>query len=216
MVVGIAAIIAGGCGRATVERAVPGTAGEVTTEPATRLPGDEAPDDTAAGSTVDTEDGIGQPSATQPSEQQVAPPIGVRIPAIGVEAITLPLGLRADGTIDVPSDFATTGWWVDGPEPGEPGPAVILGHVDSRAGPAVFFELRTLEPGDEILVDRADGSVITYIVERLEKHSKESFPTDAVYGSTDEPVLRLITCGGEFDRSVRSYEDNVIVFAALA
>ncbi len=127
----------------------------------------------------------------------------------------LPLGLRSDGSIEVPTDFGQTGWWVDGPEPGEVGPAVILGHVDSRQGPAVFFDLRRLQPGDTVHVDRIDGTAVTYAVERIEKHSKDAFPTDTVYGPTPEPVLRLVTCGGDFDRNVRSYEDNVIVFANL-
>ena len=144
---------------------------------------------------------------------QVANPVGVRIPAIGVDADIVPLGLLPDGSIDVPSDFDQTGWWVDGPEPGEPGPAVILGHVDSRRGPAVFFDVGNLEPGDVVNVDRADGTVASFVVDRVEQHPKNDFPTDAVYGPTPDPVLRLVTCGGVFNRDRRSYEDNIIVFA---
>lgn len=128
----------------------------------------------------------------------------------------VPLALEADGTIEVPSDFSQAGWWVDGPEPGEVGPSVILGHVDSRRGPAVFFDLLELRPGDAVHVDRSDGTTVTYIVERTEQHPKDAFPTQAVYGPTDEPVLRLVTCGGTFDRDRRSYDDNVVVFATLA
>lgn len=157
------------------------------------------------------------PATVSTSDSQQAPePTGIRIPTIGVEASTVPLGLRPDGSIEVPTDLDQTGWWADGPEPGEPGPAVILGHVDSRSGPAVFFELAALQPGDVINVDRRDGSVVTYLVDRIEQHSKDAFPTEAVYGRTTDAVLRLVTCGGEFDRSERSYEDNIVVFANLA
>jgi hypothetical protein len=147
---------------------------------------------------------------------QAANPTTIRIPGIGVEASMIPLGLRGDGTIEVPDDFDQTGWWVDGPEPGETGPAVVLGHVDSRQGPAVFFELRDLQPGEAVHIDRMDGSTVTYVVDRVERHPKTDFPTEAVYGPTTEPVLRLVTCGGSFDRSRRSYDDNIIVFAHLA
>jgi sortase (surface protein transpeptidase) len=142
-------------------------------------------------------------------------PVGIRIPAIGVDASMIPLGLRPDRTIEVPKDFAQTGWWVDGPEPGEPGPAVVLGHVDSRSGPAVFFDLRYLQPGDEVVIDRADGTTVTYRVDRLEQHPKDEFPTEAVYGPTADAQLRLVTCGGDFDRGIRHYVDNIVVFATL-
>jgi sortase (surface protein transpeptidase) len=150
------------------------------------------------------------------AEVQAAEPTQIRIPPIGVDAPIIPLGLRADGRIEVPADYDETGWWVDGPEPGEPGPAVILGHVDSRDGPAVFFDLRLLEPGDPISIDRRDGTTVTYLVERTEQHPKDAFPTNAVYGPTPDPVLRLVTCGGDFDRDRRSYDDNIIVYARLA
>ena len=93
------------------------------------------------------------------------------------------------------------------------GPAVLAGHVDSTAGPAVFWRLRDLAPGDEVLVDRADGTTARFTVTRVERHPKDAFPTDEVYGPTTGAELRLITCGGEFDRAARSYRDNVVVFA---
>jgi hypothetical protein len=92
---------------------------------------------------------------------------------------------------------------------------VIVGHVDSRSGPAVFFRLRQLAPGDEIAVDRVDGSTAVFVVQRVERHPKGAFPTDAVYGPTPVAQLRLVTCGGEFDRRSRHYVDNVVVFAGL-
>ena len=147
---------------------------------------------------------------------QAPNPVTIRIPRIEVEAPIIPLRLREDGKIEVPEGPEETGWWLGGPEPGEPGPAVILGHVDSREGPAVFFYLRYLKAGDEIHIDREDGSTVTYLVDSSERHPKDDFPTDEVYGRTDEPTLRLVTCGGDYDFDVRSYIDNVIVFASIA
>ncbi len=147
---------------------------------------------------------------------QAADPVGIRIPRIGVDANTIGLGLQADGSIEVPQDFDETGWWRDGPEPGEVGAAVLLGHVDSFDGPAVFFDLESLQVGDVIHIDRADGSTVSYAVDRIEQHAKDAFPTDAVYGKTEDMQLRLVTCGGDFDQDERSYQDNLIVFASSA
>ncbi len=146
---------------------------------------------------------------------EVADPARVRIPAIGVNAPVGPLQVDAQGVLPPPATNEDTGWWRAGPEPGEQGPAVIVGHVDSRSGPAVFFRLRQLAPGDEIAVDRVDGSTAVFVVQRVERHPKGAFPTDAVYGTTPVAQLRLVTCGGEFDRRSRHYVDNVVVFAGL-
>jgi len=155
--------------------------------------------------------------AVTDARMQAPNPAVIRIPRLDVEASIIPLGLNDDGSIEVPEDPDQAGWWLGGPEPGETGPAVILGHVDSQEeGPAVFFYLQYLDPGDEIHIDRVDGSTITYVVEATERHDKDEFPTDAVYGPTEQPTLRLVTCGGDFDFGVRTYEDNVIVFASLA
>ena len=97
--------------------------------------------------------------------------------------------------------------------PGDRGPAVVAGHVDSVAGPAVFYRLRELRPGDEVVVDLSDGRTVTFRVTGSLQVPKDAFPTEEVYGPTPDAELRLITCGGEFDRSVRSYEDNTVVFA---
>lgn len=142
-------------------------------------------------------------------------PATVRIPAIGVDADVIELGQQGDGTLETPEDYAETGWWAGGPRPGQLGAAIIAGHVDSTSGPAVFYELRNLRKGDEIVVEGADGETVTFTVDRLEQHAKDEFPTEAVYGYTREPSLRLVTCGGDFDRSLRSYTDNIVVFAEL-
>jgi sortase (surface protein transpeptidase) len=146
----------------------------------------------------------------------VADPARVRIPAIGVDAAIRPLQVDGQGVLPPPPANEDSGWWRAGPEPGEQGPAVIVGHVDSQTGPAVFFRLPQLTPGDEIAVDRVDGSTAVFVVQRIEQHPKDVFPTEAVYGSTPGAELRLVTCGGEFDRGTRHYVDNVIVYAALA
>lgn len=141
-------------------------------------------------------------------------PVSVRIPAIGVDAPVDPVGLDAEGALIVPSDPARTAWYAGGPAPGKLGPAVVVGHVDSRAGPAVFYRLDELGAGDEIIVNRADGAALSFRVTMTERYPKDEFPTEAVYGPTPEAELRLVTCGGEYDRSVRSYRDNVVVYAS--
>ncbi|MBG0831640.1 class F sortase [Planomonospora sp. ID67723] len=144
-------------------------------------------------------------------------PVAIRIPAIGVSAPVRAVGLDADGAVSAPPvrQPNLTGWYKHGPTPGELGPAVILGHVDTITGPAVFARLRELAPGAVIEVVRRDGSTATFVVDGLEKASKRTFPTGRVYGRLEHAGLRLITCGGDFDHSARSYTDNVIVYAHL-
>jgi hypothetical protein len=143
-------------------------------------------------------------------------PVSIAIPALG---LTGPLGeLGTDpvtGELSAPDDPATAGWFATGVVPGDVGPAVVGGHVDSRTGPGVFFRLGELAAGDLVHVDRSDGRTVTFTVVAVQRFPKQHFPTDAVYGATPLPELRLVTCGGPFDRSVRSYEDNVVVTAAL-
>jgi sortase (surface protein transpeptidase) len=140
-------------------------------------------------------------------------PLRVRIPRIGVDANIIDLGLNDDGSLEVPTDYAETGWYTGRPAPGEVGPSVVVGHVDSTRGPAVFFRLRDLEVGDLIAIDRSDGLVAWFKTRKVTLVDKDGFPTKKVYGANDEPVLRLITCGGDFDRSAGSYVGNLIVYA---
>jgi sortase (surface protein transpeptidase) len=144
-----------------------------------------------------------------------SPPVRLQIPVIGVDSGLLALGLQDDGTLEVPPDAASVGWFTGGPMPGELGPAVIVGHVDWGGALGIFYDLRNLAPQDEITVTREDGSVAVFQVRTREQFPKDQFPTDAVYGNIDHAGLRLITCGGSFDRRARSYEDNIIVFADL-
>lgn len=143
----------------------------------------------------------------------VPTPVRLRVPAAGVDAALGSVDLDAAGGFAAPRDPARAGWLTGGPAPGGTGPAVIAGHVDWAGAPGVFSRLGALRPGDGIAVERADGSVARFTVTRVERVAKDAFPTEAVYGPTPGPELRLVTCGGEFDRATGSYLDNVIVFA---
>jgi hypothetical protein len=143
-------------------------------------------------------------------------PVRLEIPRIGVASSLIPLGRAADGTVEVPKPWKVAGWYARGPRPGDPGSAVILGHVDSTDGPAVFFRLRELRRGDRIQVRRADGSRVRFVVQRTAQYDKQRFPTDEVYYPTLAPALRLVTCGGRFDHASGHHVANVIVFATIA
>ncbi|MFC7529878.1 class F sortase [Actinoplanes sp. GCM10030250] len=143
-------------------------------------------------------------------------PVRLEIPAIKLRTGLTAVGLNRDGTIEVPPlrANAPAGWYRHSPTPGEPGPSVIIGHVDSaREGPAVFFRVRELRPGDTITVRRTDSTVARFTVTRVASYPKLDFPTSEVYGPVDHPALRLVTCGGSFDRSRGSYRSNVVVYA---
>jgi hypothetical protein len=156
------------------------------------------------------------PSPAAGAEQPL--PTTVRIAALGVESELLALGLQDDGTMAVPqgADVDRAAWFDGSPRPGATGPAVVEGHVDSENGPSVFHDLALLAPGDEVAVDRADGSTVTFVVEDVQQFRKDEFPTLAVYGNTDGPELRLITCGGTVDAATGHYTDNTVVSARLA
>lgn len=145
-------------------------------------------------------------------------PVQVAIPAICVRASVIPLGANPDGTVQVPplSMPRLTSWLDDGPAPGQAGPAALYGHVDTAAsGPAVFYRLGDLVPGDTVDITRADHRVAVFAVYRVAEYPKSAFPTMTVYGDTPGPELRLITCGGAFDASAGSYLDNIVVYARL-
>ncbi len=146
-------------------------------------------------------------------------PVRLQIPSIGVDTGLMRLGKEKDGTVAVPEGrhkWDTAGWYAGGTRPGDPGSAVILGHVDSTAGPAVFYRLRQLRPGDQVKVTTADGTVLRFGVDRVEQYPKTRFPTADVYYPTLTPMLRLVTCGGSFDPDAGHYRSNVIAFATLS
>jgi hypothetical protein len=134
---------------------------------------------------------------------------------IGINTTLYPLQLRSDGSLQAPPKWQQAGWYAGGVKPGEVGPAVIAGHVDSRAGRAVFYRLRDLGVGDDIDVVTASGQTLHFIVARTQRFAKADFPTADVYGPAPLAEVKLITCTGDFDRSTRSYVDNLIVTAVL-
>jgi hypothetical protein len=158
------------------------------------------------------EEAVARPVVLAPEPAGFAPPVHLGVPAIGVDAALTGAGLDA-GALVPPADPALAGWYTGGPVPGLPGPAVITGHVDWAGRPGVFARLDELRPGAEVLVGRADGSTARFTVTRVVHRAKTDFPVEEVYAPTSGAQLRLITCGGEFDRSRGSYTDNVVVFA---
>jgi sortase (surface protein transpeptidase) len=175
--------------------------------------------DTSAGSiaepSLEAHSGLWSYRSTR-RHAETAAPVRVRIPTIAVDSELEALGRAADQSIEVPRHPGSAGWWAGGPRPGQVGPAVILGHVASKTGPAVFFRLGELEAGDEVLIERTDGTTAHFLVTRLERYHKSEFPSELVYYPTVEPELRLVTCGGPFDPSTGHYRDNLVVFAAQA
>jgi hypothetical protein len=150
---------------------------------------------------------------TAPGHPAPAAPVRLRAPSVGIDAALTGVDLGPAGVLAPPADDAVAGWYRQGPAPGAPGPAVLTGHVDGPAGPAVFFRLGDLAVGDGVLVERADGTTARFIVSSVARYPKEAFPAAAVYGPVPDAELRLITCGGAFDRAVGSYRDNVVVSA---
>jgi sortase (surface protein transpeptidase) len=146
----------------------------------------------------------------------VPTPARVRIPAIGVDSDVVDLGVDGSGALVPPQSADVAGWFAGGPAPGASGPALLAGHVDSRTGPGVFYRLADLRPGDPVEVGRADGSVVRFTVSRVFQTPKAAFPTALVYAPVPGPELRLVTCGGTFDRSIGHYRDNVVVEAVPA
>jgi len=161
---------------------------------------------------------IGPGAATGPALRRSLP-VAVDIPAIGVRSKLLRLGVNADGSIQVPPLATSAGeaaWYEYSPAPGQIGASVIEGHVDSYRGPAVFFRLGALRPGDTIDVTLADGVTAIFRVTGVREYAKATFPAKAVYGATDYAALRLITCGGAFDSATGHYLGSTVVFASLA
>ncbi|HST46920.1 class F sortase [Jatrophihabitans sp.] len=161
-----------------------------------------------------------RPAPATPGRQLLARsvPVTLEIPAIKVRSELLQLGLNPDRTVQVPplARDSRAGWYKYSPTPGQLGPSVILGHVDSAEyGPGIFFRLGALRPGSTVTVTRADRSTAVFRVDRVVSYPKDHFPTLEVYGNTDNAQLRLITCGGRFDFSTHNYQDNIVAFATL-
>lgn len=167
------------------------------------------------------------PWAGEDAKQLLAPkgptlprsvPTSIQIPSIGVNSKLMQLGLNSDGTMQVPPLFAKpslAAWYKYSPTPGQVGPSVIEGHIDTYQGPSVFYRLGAVRPGAEVDVTLADGTVAVFRVSGVREYSKDSFPSRTVYGATDNAALRLITCGGDFDPATGHYLSSIVVFASL-
>lgn len=159
------------------------------------------------------------PGAAHPTPMTASRPTRVDIPAVGVHAVVRPVGLNADGSLEVMpagAHYDDVGWFNGSPTPGQTGPAVLAGHLDSAAnGRSVFYLLATLTPGNSVTVTRADGTRAVFEVTAVRRFPKAKFPSSLVYGNTAGPELRLITCGGPIDQATGHYRDNTIVWAVL-
>jgi sortase (surface protein transpeptidase) len=178
-------------------------------------PAAAAPADPAAAATWLPPDAAPGPTLNLDAvpDQAGALPVRIRIPDIGVDAAVEQLGLNTDHTVAVPTDPSDAGWYRYSAPPGQLGASVILGHVDAdKIGPAVFYSLGGLARGDRIEVTRSDGTVATFFVTAVTEFAKAAFPTAAVYGPTNQPALRLITCG-DWDPAAHAYRGNTVVFA---
>lgn len=166
--------------------------------------------------TAEIDTGTLNENDTAASTLPAAQPARLRIPSVGIVAdFEAPLGIDEKGEVEVPTSFKTVGWYKYGPTPGELGPAVVLGHVDSINGPEIFYNLRRVELGDRVEIDREDGTTAVFEVTRIQNVAQAEFPTLEIYGDIDHAGLRLITCSGTFDRGIRRYSHNLIVYARL-
>ena len=183
------------------------------------LPGDLGAIPAPSSSTPDGVSGPQPARAASTQDLSRSRPVSLAIPAIGVHTSLIELGLNPDRTLQVPpltqAGVKEAGWYDRGPAPGQSGPAVIAGHVDSYQGPGVFFRLGALRPGEQIEVTRADGTVARFRIDAVDQYSKDKFPTDQVYGPVSYAGLRLITCGGQFDYQTHHYRSNIVVYAVM-
>jgi sortase (surface protein transpeptidase) len=156
------------------------------------------------------------PAAPAPDPSPAAPvpaPVSLTIPAIGVHARLIRLGITAQGTLQVPTSTTVAGWYTASPRPGEIGSSIIAGHIDSYLGPGIFYGLGHMRPGERIYVRRANGSLAVFRVYAVRQYPKDHFPTGKVYGPAPDAELHLITCGGTFDYATHSYLSNVVVYS---
>ncbi|GGH90797.1 class F sortase [Arthrobacter liuii] len=215
-------LLLAGCGNATAS-----DAGSSPPVPASQQTAGTAAEGPAAGSGIPSSPAAASPPppntpapapAAEPPVLARSQPVAMEVPSIGLRTELLSLGLRPDGSLEVPQDTgngAPAGWYSGSPTPGERGPAVVLGHVNALGGhKGVFADLRRLAPGAEVSVARADGSTAVFVIDHGATYSKENFPTVEVYGNTAGSELRLITCDG-YDPTTGLFEDNFVIYARL-
>jgi sortase (surface protein transpeptidase) len=184
------------------------------TRPAVVAP--SSPTTTAPASATPSAPAVGAATAADRALPRSVP-TRLSIPEIAVDAPFTDLSIGESGQLDAPpaNDSNLVGWFRDGASPGERGSSIVVGHVDTKTGPAVFARLATLQSGSVVNITRADGIVASFKVDSVDTFSKAAFPDDRVYGDTASPQLRLITCGGAYNHNAQDYEDNVVVFAHL-
>ena len=197
---GLLAVAAGTTGFVLTRQSTPGTA---------RPPLGTA---TVAAPTGSASSADGGAALAAGSTGEVAKPVSLTIPLIGVSTSLITLGKAADGSMEVPASTTVAGWYTGSVRPGAVGPSVIAGHVDSKSGPGVFFRLPQLRAGDRVYVTRSDKTTSEFSVTEVQTYAKDKFPTQAVFGATPDSELRLITCGGTFDPATNHYLSNVIVY----
>lgn len=160
------------------------------------------------------------PDLPEPKKQQfltASVPSKIDIPRIGVSAGIQKVGLLTDGTIETPAILSgLVGWYQYGPSPGEQGPSVLVGHVDSYKGPSVFWNLSKLHIADTINITRSDGITVQFVVSRIAQYGQDNFSTNEVYGNIDHAGLRIITCGGTYNHLTGRYSQNTVIYADLA
>ncbi|GAA5141514.1 hypothetical protein GCM10023340_03350 [Nocardioides marinquilinus] len=204
-VVAAVVLLAAGCG----------AGGTADAGPATPTPSARAPEVAAA---TPAPRAPAPPALTPVTDAPTAPrrlrPVRLRVPAIGVDAPVTELGIDRRGRIEVPDVAADAGWLRTTPAPGERGPAVVAGHLDSDTGPAVFYRLAALDVGDAVIVTRRDGTTARFTVDGVRTYPQDRFPTRTVYGPVPGPALRLVTCGGDYDAARGGYQANVVVYAS--
>lgn len=154
-------------------------------------------------------------ASAKPSTLKRSEPVHLRIPAAGIYTSLIQVGRKADGAMQVPEPASVAGWYRHSPTPGELGPSIIVGHVDSPKGPAVFWRLGELKPGQIIEIKRADGKTVNFKVNNVKQFEQNDFPTKEVYGNINHAGLRLITCGGSLNRLTGQYSHNTVVYATL-
>ncbi|SDD31090.1 class F sortase [Streptomyces prasinopilosus] len=178
-----------------------------------RMMSDSSGEPQATAVRADDAAGGGAPPRQSPRPSR---PVKVTIPSLFVEAPVTGLGLDEEGRLDAPplNRPGLVGWYRDGPSPGEAGTSLLVGHRDTRTGPAIFLNLNAMRRGDTVKVTRADRHIALFTVDEVKTYTKDGFPDDKVYGATGRPELRLMTCGGRFDEK-SGYSANVVVFAHL-
>lgn len=187
-----------------------------TPEPAAKSPDSDAQQSQAPDASAD-ETAPDETAQKKPALEALdySEPVRIKIPEIGVSSSLVDLGLDSDGVMETPEPVDKAGWFTPSPPPGIPGATVIAGHVTWNQEPMVFFKLGDLEKGDRVEVMRKDGIKTVFEVTRIGSFPKDSFPTDAVYSQPDTSELRLITCGGDYDKASNRYLSNVIVWAEI-